>query len=113
MLNSAVVIIQYRKMINSAHVGQLQTIMGADAVRLDEYILGVHTKNWSSSAAQKTTDRDKTSPKRSGVSSDEVLQSPCVSVIPPFLTEIKSRGYATNTPFCFGVIPPMPILGLS
>jgi FAD/FMN-containing dehydrogenase len=40
-------------MINSAHVRQLQTIMGADAVILDEDILEVYSKDWSSTAAQK------------------------------------------------------------
>lgn len=35
------------------------------------------------------------------------------SVIPPFITEFKSRDYAANANFCFGVIPPKAILGRS
>ena len=35
------------------------------------------------------------------------------SVIPPFLTGLGGRIYAANFSFCAGVIPPMPILGLS
>jgi hypothetical protein len=34
-------------------------------------------------------------------------------VIPPFLTGRGGRTYAANFSFCAGVIPPMPILGLS
>jgi len=34
-------------------------------------------------------------------------------VIPPFLTELKSRYQATMANFCFGVMPPSPILGRS
>ncbi len=34
-------------------------------------------------------------------------------VIVPFLVGFKSRDYATFFIFCFGVIPPIPILGRS
>lgn len=32
---------------------------------------------------------------------------------PPFLERAKSRGYAASANFCFGVIPPSPMLGRS
>src|SRR5471032_1716415 len=31
-------------------------------------------------------------------------------VIPPFLMRAMSRGYAASASFCFGVMPPMPVL---
>jgi len=34
-------------------------------------------------------------------------------VIPPFSTGFRSRIYAAFSSFCFGVIPPMPMLGRS
>jgi hypothetical protein len=34
-------------------------------------------------------------------------------VIPPFLMRALSRGYAASASFCFGVMPPMPVLGRS
>ena len=34
-------------------------------------------------------------------------------VIPPFLERAKSRGYAAKASFCFGVMPPSAMLGLS
>jgi hypothetical protein len=36
-----------------------------------------------------------------------------LSVLLPFLFNVKSRGYAAILSFCFGVMPPMPILGRS
>ena len=36
-----------------------------------------------------------------------------LTVIPPFITEFKSRYQATMANFCLGVMPPSPILGLS
>lgn len=35
------------------------------------------------------------------------------AVIPPFLTLTRSRGHAARASFCFGVMPPKPILGRS
>ena len=35
------------------------------------------------------------------------------TVIPPFLTVFKSRGYAESASFCFGVIPPRAMFGRS
>jgi putative intracellular protease/amidase len=38
---------------------------------------------------------------------------PYAMVIPPFLMRAMSRGYAASASFCFGVMPPMPVLGRS
>ena len=47
-----------------------------------------------------------------------VIQTGCLDsirqrVIPPILRGFKSRSQATMANFCFGVIPPMAILGRS
>ena len=36
-----------------------------------------------------------------------------ITVIPPFITGLKSRYQATMANFCLGVMPPSPILGRS
>jgi hypothetical protein len=37
----------------------------------------------------------------------------CSLVVPPFLKRRESRGYAAKANFCFGVMPPMAMLGRS
>jgi hypothetical protein len=40
-------------------------------------------------------------------------EHPQVRVIPPFLKRPESRNYAAKASFCFGVMPPMAMLGRS
>ena len=43
----------------------------------------------------------------------KISAPPGQRVLLPFLVTLKSRGYAAILSFCFGVMPPMPILGRS
>lgn len=45
--------------------------------------------------------------------SDKEESVPTPTVIPPFLLAARSRAQLANASFCFGVIPPRPILGRS
>jgi hypothetical protein len=41
------------------------------------------------------------------------IATECYRVIPPFLKRPESRNYAAKASFCFGVMPPMAMLGHS
>lgn len=44
---------------------------------------------------------------------EEILIAKAGKVIPPFLKRSESRDYAAKASFCFGVMPPMAMLGRS